>query len=914
MQEPCARGSIAGFTPMRSLTFVLMGLMVLGLLAADFMVLTSSRAVEGYVREELKRSFGDSLEFDRVDAGIDGQIRLEEVTLRVAEDEKAPRFLASDAVSITVADGQVRNIRLDNADVFLTPEVGDTLKRLDSKLSTSVQSAPLPQIVCTHGRVHVGDLNPLLSSKTPYFIIESFTMHPLGNEGFALRGRVEDLNRNRWEVSGELDLLRRKIAVRMQLRDLDLSSLKKLLPDAVLAEWKPWDPQGRARVDLELTTSPGAAPTELTMVVNLEDLKLKVRDATVEHLAGQIRGALVSDEEGKDPHAHFTVDLRTAPGRSALPGGGTMRVRGQYEHLGGKQPLELTFLLEDAPIEAVRGALPPEHRKLWDEMKPEGRFTLSGTVTEAGPSQMAAEIAGARILVEPLGRIEAMRGRLELEDDTLRILLLEGRQATSTVRLEGTVAGAFSAKPEPKLQLTARALGMPIARFVELADERYGITKIVAPPEGGGFDQAGRVDLTMNLSGPASAPVVDLLVELKNNKLAYAPIPLPMEQIQGRVRVNAERTEVEYVKAVYPAPVEATSPVSSPIREAQVRVDGWSNRNRETPDSQYRVELRQVRINEAFAKKLPEPVRHIVEAMKLDGDANVLTRVWVRGRGDQTSTDFTCLLDLFGATMNPGLKLENVTGTILLDGAAFTEGSTVAGKLNFTSALIEGHRLTDLNASFTVQRSRLSFGRISAKAYGGTIEASIGVNTETGEFRGDFTGDRIDLHELSGSIKDYAERGLSGIVSVRNMTLRGKLGAPEGFRGKGICSVDEAHLWGVPVLMELFSLNLKDILEDRPKNLRGKMTFDIHDSKMVIHDLRLDEKDLEIVGRGMIAFDGRIDLIIKTNSDTFGVHIPGITDLLNAAKDQVQGWRATGTFNDPEMSLQFFPGLASPEK
>jgi hypothetical protein len=257
--------------------------------------------------------------------------------------------------------------------------------------------------------------------------------------------------------------------------------------------------------------------------------------------------------------------------------------------------------------------------------------------------------------------------------------------------------------------------------------------------------------------------------------------------------------------------------------------------------------------------------------------------------------------------------MENVTASILLDGAAFTDGSTVAGNLNFTEATVEGHRLTNLHASFTVRGSTLSFGKISANAYGGSIEASVSVNTRTGDFRGDFFADRIDLHELSNAIKGYSERGLSGIVSLQKMTLQGKIGDAATIKGAGACTVDEGFLWGVPLFMELFSLDLEKVFRDRPASLRGKMYFDIRDSRVVINDLRLEEKDLEIVGRGKIQFDGTMDLIIKTNSDILGVHIPGISDLLNAAKGGVQAWRATGTFDKPEMDWQFFPDLASPE-
>lgn len=898
---------------MRSMTYLLMALMVMGLLAADFFVLTSSSVVEGLAEQELRKVFGDALTYEGIDASLDGLIQLRGVELRVADKPGAPVFLKCPMLSIMLDGSRTAQIHLEHPEFFLTPEVGDALRIYESRLPEGSRTEPLPQVTCTGGKVRFGDLSPLLSRKTPWFAIEKFALHPLETEGFYVRGQVEDQNRNRWIVGGELDLARRRLSMKIRLQDLSLADLSAMLPDTIQAEWSRWNPQGRATIDLDLTTSDTNDPTALAMVVNLEDLSLQYQTVKVEHLKGEVRGTVVGNEAGKEPHVHFTVDLRTQDLATALPGGGKVRVRGTIEQIDDAVPFELTFELSDAPIEAMKGALPAEHAALWDEVAPAGRVTLGGTVTHEGASLVKAEILEASATAGQVGRVEGLQGRVELSGDTINIVHLEGRQGPAAIEVRGTISGALASQTDPQLSLKATARRMPIARFVEVAKE-YEIHEIVQPWDGETFEDAGDVDLEMSLEGPSGAPKVDMLVMMRGNRLAYGEIPLPLKEVTGRIRVNKERTEVEYVTALYPAPTGNASPVAADTKDATVRVHGWNKRTTKTPHAQYRVELQKVRINEAFSSRLPDEVRRIVEAMKLEGDANILTDVWVRGTGDESSIDFNCELRMFGATLNPGLKLENVTGSILLDGASFTEGSTVVGSLNFSEATIEGHRLSNLHATFTVWGSTLSFGHISANAYGGGIEASVSVNTRTGDFRGDFYADRIDLKELSNAIAGYSERGLAGIASLQKMTLRGKLGDKSTFRGSGTMTVDEAHLWGVPVMMKLFSLNLNEVFQDQPSSLRGKMTFDIRDSKMVIDDLRLDEEDLEIVGRGKIQMDGAIDLILKTNSDMLGVHIPGISDLLELAKGEIQAWRATGTFDEPELNLRFFPGLASPEE
>jgi hypothetical protein len=899
---------------MKPLTFILMGLIVLGLLVGDFFILGSSQVIEGLVAKELESIFGDALRYEKLDASIDGLIRLRGVDLRLSAEPEAPRLLRCDLLSISLEGRQIKGIRLETPELFLTPQVGDYLKNLDQKFQGTGKIESLPLVECADGRVHFGDLDPLLKLKTPYFNIEKFAFHPLRGEGFYLSGDVRDPKDNPWAVEGKLDLALRRLSVDVQLRELALSNLKDMLPEEIHPEWERWDPRGRARVDLELVTAEGAEPTELTLHVNVEDLSLKLGEMEVSHLAGDVRGSVVGEEAGKARHMRFTLDLKTPAGREALPGGGRMRVLGKIEQIGDQVPFDLSFQLEDAPIEAMAPALPQQYRSLWEQVRPEGRVTIGGTVSaDRGASEVKAEIHNARARVGDLGWVEGLHGRLNLSGDTIKIDLLEGRQGPATVRVQGTVQALGGEQPA-KLDLKAEAVGMPIARFVEIGDARYGISEIICPWEGETFEQCGAVNLQAEVQGPTDDPRVTLEVQLRENRLAYKPIPLPLRKINGLVRIKPGLTELIGVEAAYPAPLNGASPVAAPVRDGVVLVKGRSDRTGEVPIGKFHVELKNVRINEAFARPLPAQVREILESMKLDGDANANVGVTAKGGGEHDKIDFTCMLQLYGASMDPGLKMENIEGWILLDGAGFTEGGPINGGLYFDSALFAGHRVTKVDTSFTVDRAKLSFGDISAEAYGGKLQAGVTVDTRSGEFKGKFSADRIDLRELAGAIRDYAERGLSGRVSVRELDLRGRLGEPAGFEGEGAATVDEAHLWGVPMLMKLFSLDLERVFEERPRALHGRMRFKIRNSRMVIDELRLEDKDLEIVGEGKIEFSGAIDMIVLTNSDMLGFHIPLISDLFKLAKNQIQGWHATGTFNDPELNMRFFPGTANPKK
>ena len=129
------------------------------------------------------------------------------------------------------------------------------------------------------------------------------------------------------------------------------------------------------------------------------------------------------------------------------------------------------------------------------------------------------------------------------------------------------------------------------------------------------------------------------------------------------------------------------------------------------------------------------------------------------------------------------------------------------GPVSFSQAKFWGKDLTDLTASLRVQGPWVTFQNIKASAYDGMVAGDISMNTETSEMEGAFTADRIDVREYARDTRRYAEKQLTGRVSIRLDEFRGRLDDYSTLRGKGRMAIREASLWNVPIFASLILLN-----------------------------------------------------------------------------------------------------------
>lgn len=908
---------------MKPMSYFLMLLTVCGLTVADYFVFTSNHVVSDMADKELQKIFGGTLSYRKIDARVGGEIELEDVELKIAQD--GPLFLKCERAEIMLKGKRAERINLYFPELFLTPEVTAKLEEhtAGGTLLPPELQAHLPVVSSVGGRVHFGKKGTLLSNDIPWYEIDDFLMHPLEGEGFYVRGRLREGTKRServWRVSGELSLKDRKVDLTMELDQVPFEKLEQLIADELPQIWADYQPHGTAGLKVHLRTKPGRRQPELWMQVDVRSLAFTYRGLPVSNLVGEIRGTLEPDEATGQLSAQFAVDLTTAPGKTVLPGGGQIRVYGRVIDPDKQGPFNIDFELIDADLRDLKAILPAESEKLWNDLKPDGRLAVSGQIarTAAGSQTTRGKaqirLHGGRANLGPMEGVTELEGNAEFDGTTLYIGKLQGRYGVARVALDGEVRSLD--KPEPVAALTVDIRGLSVKRFIEICPPEHNIRNIVSPLDGDDFSNAGDVDVTLRLDPSATPPLNAVDLQLLNNRVTYTAIPLPLHEVSGSVTIYPGRVELHYIKAKYRPAGSDGSALDPKYVDSPVEIRGLSLRDGKVAHASYNVELEKIPMDERFRKKLPPELRDIFEALNLEGHANILCKVDVEGAGPSPDVNFTCEARLFDASIDAGLSLDQIKGTLIIDSVFFSKpGSSVTGTLRFNEARAAGkHILKDISASFNVRKGEVSFGKFTARAYGGMVTGSATVNTNQKTFSGKFVADRVDVREFSTVFRGYNDRGLEGRISIEKLELSGTLGDSKSLTGFGVITVDEASLFGIPVLMRLFDLDITRLFENRPVNLRGKMIFAVRDDKMVISDLKLEDSKLMVFGRGKITFAGEIDLILATNSDFLGVHIPGFSDLLNLVKGELHAWRATGTFNDPSVDSQFLPGTTTPEE
>ena len=176
-----------------------------------------------------------------------------------------------------------------------------------------------------------------------------------------------------------------------------------------------------------------------------------------------------------------------------------------------------------------------------------------------------------------------------------------------------------------------------------------------------------------------------------------------------------------------------------------------------------------------------------------------------------------------------------------------------------------------------------------------------------------FTADRIDVREYARDTRRYAEKQLTGRVSIRLDEFRGRLDDYSTLRGKGRMAIREASLWNVPIFASLVLLNPQDLFTDKNEFDAGAVEFELEGSLLTISDLAFTSPSINVVGRGEMIFGGEMNLILRPKADRFlGIDfflLDLVTEPLGWLKDRFYGVQVTGTFDDPVVSTKFFPGF-----
>lgn len=857
----------------KAAAYLAMAGIVAVLLGADVLLLTSGESLSRLAGEKLQEKLGEVLRWRECRATRDGTVTLEEVDvigapLRAERVEIRMKGGLGGPVDAVVFEGL--RLAVDDAlfeDLAREKPAGRTIR------DVIPDPSELPKILCRSGTVSVA-LRKVVAKGAPLTLeVSALVASPVDGYRIHLEGNLDHPLLGSWRAEGEVDLETGAHDLRIRSKDLVIRpEIRDLLAPEPARIYDKYLPGGRC--DLSVRVAEGNF--RVTLVAR--DMQLTYRNFP--YAVEKMRGEIDFFAKG------FRVKHMTARHGPAV-----IRFDGAADGYPATSGFDFRLEVDDAPLDAeLRAALDEGGRKVWDLFDPKGRVAIRGRVWRRpgpdDPDHIPLEIYFKETSMRYKGfpyPLDDVSGNVFVDGNDVVVRRLQARDGEALLEVTGTI-GNITGEADIDLSVDARRLQLD------------GRLRAALPPEirktWDRFSPGGPVDVRWNVRmKPGGEPVHRGRVRALGNRVRFVDLPLPATDVTGEIEVVPGAIRLRHL--------------SAKAHGARIQLHGTVGDGAVTLEE---VDVVGLRLDEPLKKALPEGVRKLIRQLRLSGMVNFTSSLTLRDDGDN---DFTLNLNLTRGTIETEPRFEDLLGNVTLTGT-FGKETRLMGPLTFSHVKVWGKQLSDVSASLVVNGPRITFGNIKATAYGGVIGGNLSVDTETGRIDGGkITIDRLDIRDYARDTQGYTSKTLSGKVSLDLPELTGNTGDAATLRGRGRLTVQDAALWDVPLFGSLFSLNFQDLFKQKNKFDAGAVVFRIEDRRFVVESLAFRSESINVVGKGTVGFDGRLNLILRPKAERFlGIDfflLKWITEPLGWLKDAFHGVHVTGTFDEPKMGQEFFP-------
>ena len=847
---------------------------VVAIAGADLLILTRGGGLGRFVRAEIESRTGGVLRVRDVEVGVDGSVTLEGIqvvlgsrSLRVLDARRARLLRRGDAIE----RAWLEDLRLRIGD-DLFEELAQKEGPTGSIRDVFPTPDHLPRVSVVGATVEI-ELTAVFAHRGPQAVaVRRMTVTPLDGWRIHVDAEIESAVFGRWTVDGTADLETGSYRLSCEAKDLDL---RRELRDAFIPDiqdvYDKYRPEGLCDVRLVLAREPGQDVT-FQAILTAKEMKFLYREFPypVERVAGEMeftdRGFRIKGVEG-----------RHGPSTIRLSGWG----EDYHEHAAFLLRIEIDDLVLD---DAVREALKPDSRKVWDLFQPTGRAHVKGQAYRASgpghkeriPLEIAVNGAGMRYAGFPYPA-QGLSGEIFFDGDDAVIKRLRMQDGDTHLSVSGTVRD-LADDPEVELVFDARAFPM---------DERL---RDALPPAAlekwKAFSPEGPIDVRWAVSkAKGKEPQHKARARALGNAVRWTSLPVRVSDLRGEVEIDGEVVRLHHLRGK--------------ANGAEVEVHG-------TVDgalSLFHVDAVGMPLDDDLKKVLPDQARKVLDNLQLSGTVSFNASFKLR-EGGESQVDL--LLKLTRGKVDAAIPIDDLEGSMDMTGF-FGKETQLHGSLTLQRASIAGKRLTDVASSFNMKGAVLNFLRIKGSAYGGVVAGNLlQVDLESGAFLGDvFTLDRLDLGEFAKDTAALRKANLGGKVYAEVRDLQGKAGDASTIAASGRVRLKEGQLWDVPVFLSLVKLDPAGLFKDRAKFDAGAVDFQIRQRQFELEKIAFTSQKASLVGEGRVDFDSEISIRLTAKSgpllgiDFFLFDTPArILDLILNPLSKVH---IKGTLDDPKI-------------
>ena len=737
------------------------------------------------------------------------------------------------------------------------------------------------------------------------------------NDGWEIRDLFARSGQSELQLSCRRDGYGAKSPLRLKasLRDLDLDpKYVDLLPEVLQTQWYRYLPSGRIHAEVDLSSDgagwrPEATIQCLSVAFSYEKFPYRLEGSRgIIQLRNDVLTAQMTGYTGSQP-----IRVEVEVHRPFSGSYGWLKARG-----------------DDIPLdEKLLAALPKPTRAVVRSLEPQGTLHFTGRLWRDRPDEPVH-----RHLVVDLNRcgvryarfpypIGNVRGSLEMLDDQWTFRDLTGSNDTGQVTCEGSLVPTSQGN-----HLSLRLTGANVPMEEEL---RNALGPAVARAWND-FKPQGRVDLEeakIDYWAGHEHFDVELRVRPRSDSASISPVYFPyrLDKLRGLLWYRNGEVTLEGFYGEH----------------GNVRVSA-AGKGTFQADGSWRFQFDglhadRLRLDRELVQALPERLKKAVAELNPEGSF-YLSGALALARGGLADDPITSAWDLeIGfdrASIDFGVRLENMYGTVRLVGGH--DGSQLAarGELNVESVNYRDYQLTRVTGPVWIDDRQVLFGSwvdrpapgrtlpdrpgrapsggwsrapraVTGQLFGGTVVAdgwvALGV---TPRFGLDATLSHGDLARLAQEVlpgrQDLQGDILAGVElwgTGRSLNLLG---------GRGKIQTRRANVYELPLMAALVKL-VRIRQPDKSAFGNSDIDFRIEGNHIYVDRIAVSGDPISLVGNGEMNFQGDVRLALHTMVGRAEPKLPVVQQILGGASQQILLVHVGGTLQNPEISKQALPGL-----
>jgi hypothetical protein len=635
----------------------------------------------------------------------------------------------------------------------------------------------------------------------------------------------------------------------------------------------------------------------------------------VEHLTGRMS---ITDD-----HVDL-IEATVKKGDASLVIDGIVR-------FGKDKPIDphLRVTARNVPIDKdLLAALPKDRREWLEKLGVGGNLDVDGRIERAVGTDVAKRRPEDQVTYDMDLKLKdgtfwpsegtfvatGVSGTMHLSPTQLVVNEMRGRRGKGEVWGSGSVAWPTG---KPRISLTAGARNLMLdAPLYKLLPKAWQSGWDQAKPEGtididlsyssgagGGGGESEPVASTVDAApGPATTRPSDRFeATIRPVKLAMTPrvIPCRIQDIKGEIHIEPDLITLKDITATRKS--GGTIAYSGTVPTGDKRDGLWD----------LKLSAKDIATDKELRAALPPAVAGLLDTLKVTGkfgvDFKKLTyRADPDPAKDEGQLDFAGTIALAGNTLDIGVPITEVNGTVSLEAAA-RQGKLagLTGAVDFSSLNLAGRPVTNFKCELLKPEAgdALRIGKISGDIAGGALAGQVDLvfpDKGPSRFGLGLVLRNAEVSQLAGASANPAEKEIKGQLTA-SLAIEGNWGDASSRRGRGDVSVSGKEMYRIPLVLGLLQITNLTLPISSPFN-EAAARYSVEGQKVNFEQIELRASNMLMSGSGWLDFKSKkVKMTFVTDSPN-AWRIPFISDILQGARQEFMQIHVNGTVQEPKVS------------